>query len=679
MQNNRSHLTIFGILFVTTAFILAASTISASGSSLTLKESPRDEYVNFASSKTAQGRNFQDVILAVHGWHGSCEGTFGKDTNSLFQLLKDKRFYDFDCFAYDTDKTTIKQSSENLLGRLKLLRERGYKKVMLITHSTGGVVFLQMICDIFLDENGKRRSALDVKKELDAMPFLVPSSLWATPINGLTPLLGFFGIAYGTLTGNDAVLNDLKSEDTEFLESLRTRMADLTTAYNSENDEISNRYRKIKFNFFHGEGNDHVVKAIGSNPQPKWFACDRDRLIITESFHTDNIGNPGRDWVNYYSGEITKNEILLNIKPEPRFELLFRKSSYNSLNLSDSIIKRQQMVIDGIIDYSKLQGDNLNNASDALTDLLSKLLDPQGPRSKEVDGYTVDKLQKLFPRKQYGGSEDDRSFIRANLAMLSKLRDYQPPQLGDDFNSLAYFGHNASNITSDLLSLGETLFKNSIDFASRNSGKLPDGSISDRKELEKAYLELLSKFMVSVHDPVRVMAIEKANDAIPDLTNTEQIDRILLTSVSNALSRKKLTLDEKRLIATLFISAAKNAELRKQVFHHLNKTTTVYYNDYPPAWVMLADDSVVSKLMALIELQPFPSEDELKFLFNVALRAGASGNNPGIAKEALRQLVSVIKIVPQVRPDLQSQYRDQLNEVGEDNAAYPNIFTNLKL
>lgn len=54
-------------------------------------------------------RNFHAAILAVHGWNGSCSGTFGEGDESIFRVLgsHEIRFYDFDCFEYDSTETQL--------------------------------------------------------------------------------------------------------------------------------------------------------------------------------------------------------------------------------------------------------------------------------------------------------------------------------------------------------------------------------------------------------------------------------------------------------------------------------------------------------------------------------------------------------------------------------------------
>ncbi len=39
-----------------------------------------------------EARDFHSVVLAIHGWTGSCSSTFGDRKDSLFYILDQRRF-----------------------------------------------------------------------------------------------------------------------------------------------------------------------------------------------------------------------------------------------------------------------------------------------------------------------------------------------------------------------------------------------------------------------------------------------------------------------------------------------------------------------------------------------------------------------------------------------------------
>ena len=92
-------------------------------------------------------RNFHAAILAVHGWNGSCRGTFGEGDESIFRVLDSEQthFYDFDCFEYDSRETQLLDNVHALRERINDLHHMEYNYAMLVTHSTGGILALQML------------------------------------------------------------------------------------------------------------------------------------------------------------------------------------------------------------------------------------------------------------------------------------------------------------------------------------------------------------------------------------------------------------------------------------------------------------------------------------------------------------------------------------------------------
>lgn len=105
---------------------------------------------DFASCAKAE-RNFHSVIVAVHGWGGSCKETFGSGKLSLFEGLRQpvRAFYDVDCFPYESRDYTIEQSARHLRAHLLELKKLGYNEVFLLTHSMGGMVTLRLLTDLF--------------------------------------------------------------------------------------------------------------------------------------------------------------------------------------------------------------------------------------------------------------------------------------------------------------------------------------------------------------------------------------------------------------------------------------------------------------------------------------------------------------------------------------------------
>ena len=131
-------------------------------------------------------RVFNSVVLAIPGWNGKCNATFGKtvDRNILNSMAADP-FFDVDCFDYDSHGTVIPETQQRLYQRLRWLKGQGYTNVFILTHSTGGVVALEGWLNDQIDfENNAWRpetanTVFGSKFRLNAL------SVWAPPIEGV--------------------------------------------------------------------------------------------------------------------------------------------------------------------------------------------------------------------------------------------------------------------------------------------------------------------------------------------------------------------------------------------------------------------------------------------------------------------------------------------------------------
>ena len=179
---------------------------------------------SFASCQS-MSPSYEAVVLAVHGWNGSCGGTFGRDDESIFRVLGGDRthFFDFDCFEYDSLNTPIEENVRNLHARMVALHQRGYQHAMLITHSTGGVIALQVLTDAVLDDRGYVRSDLEREVVLADDGIRIPAvQAWATPISGLKRTVRFGGRVLSVFGYSPETLPDLEPNST-FLTNLRRR------------------------------------------------------------------------------------------------------------------------------------------------------------------------------------------------------------------------------------------------------------------------------------------------------------------------------------------------------------------------------------------------------------------------------------------------------------------------
>ena len=108
---------------------------------------------NTFASCSSSNRAFKSVVIAIHGWGGHCDETFGNGNTTLFTHLLTNGVSDVDCFEYSTAGQSIETSVSQLRQRLTKLQADGYSEFEFVTHSMGGIVFLRMLMDDLLSDD----------------------------------------------------------------------------------------------------------------------------------------------------------------------------------------------------------------------------------------------------------------------------------------------------------------------------------------------------------------------------------------------------------------------------------------------------------------------------------------------------------------------------------------------
>jgi hypothetical protein len=145
------------------------------------------------ASCTAKARFFESVVIAIPGWGGECKSTFGTGDGHLLHIMRGRSVaFDIDCFDYDSHEKTLQKSREELHTRIHMLREAGYREFTFITHSTGGVLALDLLLSEALTENGqalRTGDAASVMFRNSDRPNARGLYTFAAPINGLRRLI----------------------------------------------------------------------------------------------------------------------------------------------------------------------------------------------------------------------------------------------------------------------------------------------------------------------------------------------------------------------------------------------------------------------------------------------------------------------------------------------------------
>jgi pimeloyl-ACP methyl ester carboxylesterase len=207
-------------------------------------------------SESVTARNFYSAILVVHGWNGGCESTFGEQEESLYSVLGNRKFYDWDCFQYDSRFKDIRSNARDLQSRLRQIKALGYQKLMIITHSTGGILILRALSNEFGATGGPQGSLQHISIP-EGIPVITQINAWATPINGLRAHIdALVGIASAIFSPE--TLMDLKS-DAPFLQQLKTDLAAMFGYLSHLPPQQQGRW-PTRIVFYQGQGKDWWVE-----------------------------------------------------------------------------------------------------------------------------------------------------------------------------------------------------------------------------------------------------------------------------------------------------------------------------------------------------------------------------------------------------------------------------------
>jgi pimeloyl-ACP methyl ester carboxylesterase len=327
---------------------------------------------------------FKSVVVTIHGWNGSCKTTFGEDTSdnfgSIYSLFREKRFFDFDCFGYDSKKFPIEEHVKNLGNRLEILEKLGYNYVMFVTHSTGGIIALNYLVD-------RLDKALQTQTyDTMAVPTLVA---WATPIKGLRWHIVFGGNALNFVKATQMMLPQLDEDGNPYLRELRNRLKHYRGNLAKVPLRSANNYNTY-VEFFHGMDDDWVVEPIERHERNDGWIWESPygELTDIDVGHLANIGDPGDPMVHNFPERIVESKAIdslpLKIDEGRIFPLDRPVFDERSLPLQIAMVK-------GVSYYAKRV--RLRNDVDTLIRFLRRLLLNEFPRSKEVDYLLLKELR----------------------------------------------------------------------------------------------------------------------------------------------------------------------------------------------------------------------------------------------------------------------------------------------
>ncbi len=586
-------------------------------------------------------RLFRTVLLAIHGWDGSCHDTFGKDQASLFSVLSPHRYFDWDCFKYDSHNLDINSNTLLLDTRLKKLRDFGYTDVIMVTHSTGGILALHSIADRFVNRDGGWHAEGIVDRLIKGDLLRITDVIaWAAPLEGLdwsiTKLartLNFFGVSRATLPMLDPERNS-------YLSRLKKRLHSVDRFYQAQTAEGRAAVRSNVY-LYHGQKNDWVVKSIDEAKAREhgWFWPDRMKIIDTRLGHLDNVANAGSPRVHGFPADVIEMRALLSVKLQPRTETVF------PLDLPDyatALRQRQMSLVEGVIYYANW---GFQRSVPELMEFLRYMLLERFPRDKSVDEMLASKLINVYEEKL---AEPPTSWLAFSTRFAREIiAQYDASGLPDRTR----FGHHEPAVIRKVQALIELIRRTAQRFGDEHGWQLPivEGMPTTAEDLAVDMLAMQSRLLDSERPEVRNEARRLLHASFSEYTNTMITRSNLYAALGRDLAKNAnhMIVAQKETIGNLWLEGLKrDSGVRVQVAEAASMPVQ-FAGRKVPGIVALQSEPVAKRfLVAAVpdrneEIEPF-----YKLNTVLARHVGVHGNNTTQARHAGTNLRDILKIAP---------------------------------
>jgi hypothetical protein len=601
--------------------------------------------VDFAHCEP-RSRNFQTVLLAIHGWNGDCKSTFGEQNSSLFKLLKEP-FYDIDCFQYDSKNTPLNSNVESLRARLVDLHGLGYRQVVFITHSTGGVIALRLLTRLSL--NGPNLATLEQTSPLqttDGSGIRIKAMhAYATPINGLRPWVKGVG-AVAQVIFSPETLPDL-APASPYLITLKADMKRLSGLLAGA--DVANRARlHVPIIFYQGQNEDGIVHDINRDVAEAlgWWPY-RGELLDSGTGHSHNVGDGGVIGAPKFPAKFMETRALLEMQLMPRLGEVFPMNA----PVGNALEVRQLTVVDGISSYARYL---FLKAFSPLAEFLKKVVTDAFPRSQKVD----DRIMKNFTSALGEATLSDMSFDMAQFCdrlVKEVFAEYRPGRSGD----LTRFGEGHSAVAQNVIKMLDDIMRKVEEYAKLNPTVASAFTYSGSLENFRAnVVALQARVLDSRFDSARLDAMRSLNAAIPKLSEAEIAKAGLPTTINSfaAQNAAKLGPQDREAMSDIYRNLlGKDATVSTPTLQFLNQPIR-WLNQDRPRWTSVLTNAAVEQVLKEPALPDNP--EKFVFITDVIKQGGVTGNALPATKLAVEEAKRMLGSAPQgeVKQDWQKQF-----------------------
>jgi hypothetical protein len=156
---------------------------------------------------------------------------------------------------------------------------------------------------------------------------------------------------------------------------------------------------------------------------------------------------------------------------------------------------------------------------------------------------------------------------------------------------------------------------------------------------------VIASYLGSSNGPVVGLALTQIATVVAASPSDAVAKSGIVTAMNSYYGQNfsKLNAENKKSIAAFYLDIVARSDLaRNETLTALNKTVTNAGRQVP-LWATLRDDVTIGALANAVPVQSSATSD-LTFLAQVAARAGASGNNSALARQATDKIASMKEI-----------------------------------
>jgi len=615
--------------------------------------------VRFASCPGTT-RLFGAVVVAIPGWNGTCFDSFGVAESSLLNVMRQVNFFDIDCFDYDSHHVSLEDNAKLLLVRLQGLADAGYEEVTLLTHSTGGILALQLILTELTKDNvaavrlGPNQSLL-FGRQGEGLK-LVALHAFGTPINGVRDHICAAGRLGNIISISPAILPYLCA-DSEVLSKLKESFERFNQLHSQLSSADRNKFR-FSLNFFQGQGDDWVVNDI--HPGQRWFPANADvHLVSTLRGHTVVVGQNGTLEFPTFSGEVMSDKSQLLFSLLPRTRTYFHDGLAPSATLDWS----QRTIVGGVVDFAGIR--NLFAAgAKKVSEFVVLIFNGRFVRDRGFDEYAVGQLDELL--RQRADTLAPSHIVRYGDQLLADIEiGYVEPNPTDPL----MFGAESEAAGRKLARTVQYVFE-TVSLFVGDTPALENELLSSQRslaEFERRVDRVLARFLTDTDIDTQSAAVEAYNSfaQTASLKALETIDFSQSLGVFATTNYRIMSADRKNALGDVFTKLGDRSEVVASDLLDILNSKQPWLGEDSPLWVPLLTEEQTKFWIDKSSVDQ--SEAASEFLTSVVANAGRFGQSYTIAFPAIKSYDTYMTGLPTSE---QSEKRDLFEQAIGSNP-YP--------